>query len=94
MKGWQVALIVLLLARLSEARFKLWSLGSQEDESSAPDFCRGAACPPYEVISKGSTYELREYTKSETLISPRSASHDNKAHQIQLCFIDRSYIDI
>ena len=73
MNGWQVVLAVLLLARLSDARFNIWSLDSQEEENSEPDFCRGAPCPPYKLISKGSTYELREYTQSKFSIYPRSA---------------------
>ena len=32
--------------------------------NDAPWFCRGAPCPPFKVISKEQTYELREYAES------------------------------
>ncbi len=78
MSGWQILVVVLLLVGLSEARFQLWSFETPDDQVPDPDFCRGAPCPPFEVVSKGSTYELREYSKSKHLICSRSAAQIKK----------------
>ncbi|CAL5229669.1 g13035 [Coccomyxa viridis] len=32
--------------------------------NDAPWFCRGSPCPPFEVIRKEQTYEVREYSKT------------------------------
>lgn len=55
-------------ARLISTDVEL-SQGAYIDTSDAPWFCRGAPCPPFEVISKTQTYELREYSRS-TLCGP------------------------
>ena len=38
--------------------------GGLAEGNDAPWFCRGSPCPPFKVISKEQTYELREYSKS------------------------------
>ncbi len=43
--------------------------------NEAPWFCRGSPCPPFEVIRKEQTYELREYTKSAFHTSNGKKSH-------------------
>lgn len=65
MNKQHVIVCILLLVGVSEARLQLWTSDTGNEATSAPDFCRGAPCPPFKVISKGSTYELREYTESE-----------------------------
>ena len=40
------------------------SEGVRMDTNDDPWFCRGSPCPPFEVISKEQTYELREYSRS------------------------------